>query len=353
MGLVDFVKKYPKLFFIARCIKNINNPAYHKLINEYFDMQGDSLFLLIDHSYRFSEEPVAFDISFGETTSEAKGFWALMYWTIWYIWFANKMNFKPNVFWGPGCAYYDPEMDTISKNAFEYYFEQVSDVDRAIMNQKYPICRCNARQMSRSGFHLDSYSDFNEENMPMYAMTYKNSIHLNSKTQQYIDAELSKIFIPGKVLGVHVRGTDFKKGFKNHPIAVTFRTYLDKTKELFSTGKYEKIFLATDDIEALELFYVEFKEKLVTYSDAFRTEGKCSPHTTDSNRPFHHYKLGLEVLRDVYTLANCDGLVCGLSNVSFAARYISMSMDKKYDDIVVLDNGISKENSKAVKKASN
>ena len=72
--------------------------------------------------------------------------------------------------------------------------------------------------------------------------------------------------------------------------------------------------------------------------------------TKHIDRPLHYYKLGLEVLRDVYTLASCDGLICGLSHVSCAARYIKSAKGEMFEDIKILDSGMNKQHSKLAQK---
>ena len=49
--------------------------------------------------------------------------------------------------------------------------------------------------------------------------------------------------------------------------------------------------------------------------------------------------MGYEVLRDAYTLASCNSMLCGLSNVSYVTRIIKQSTENNYEKIVVLDKG--------------
>ena len=44
----------------------------------------------------------------------------------------------------------------------------------------------------------------------------------------------------------------------------------------------------------------------------------------------------------MYTLAYCDSLICGMSQVSFAARYINKALGKNYEEFVLIDNGVNK-----------
>ena len=64
----------------------------------------------------------------------------------------------------------------------------------------------------------------------------------------------------------------------------------------------------------------------------------------ESDREHHHYKLGLEVLRDVYTLASCEYFLAGMSNVSLAAQYIRIANGSEHKKVVILDNGINRNN---------
>ena len=347
----NIFKHFHKLYFLIRHIKNVNNLKYNKLINGYLDNYGDELSLLIENSGKVPQRNIIYDISIGDNNIEKKGFCAILFWTIWYIWFAEKMHFIPNVFWGKGCIYYDPEMDKTTENIFEYYFKPINNIDRSVINQEYPICICNQKHISHIGYNLSAYYNFTEDIVTIHSEMYKKYFRLNSRTQQYITNELTKICMNEKILGIHVRGTDFKKGLTDHPFIISFNEYLNKAKELFASGKYDKIFLATDDIEALDLFKNEFKDSMVYYSETFRTYGDRGTHYAKNIRPLHNYKLGLEVLRDVYTLANCDGLVCGLSHVSFAARCISLSLNHEYEDVIILDNGINNSYPKSSKNS--
>ena len=84
-----------------------------------------------------------------------------------------------------------------------------------------------------------------------------------------------------------------------------------------------------------------------------RSENYIGAHIAYRERPLDYYKLGLEVVRNVYIFANCDSLVCGLSKVSFAAQYVNIALNRKFKKIAVWDNGINtKDFVEAKKKAS-
>jgi hypothetical protein len=110
-------------------------------------------------------------------------------------------------------------------------------------------------------------------------------------------------------------------------------------RELLTAKDYEVIFLATDEKEALETFRREFGDIVKAFDDVWRAEeGDESVAYSSSDRENHHYLLGLEVLRDEYMLTRCDGLVCGISNLTLSARMMRKAWyEKEYDDLVILD----------------
>ena len=189
--------------------------------------------------------------------------------------------------------------------------------------------------------HKNGYL-INEQEIQCLGQLYKQYVHLNEKTKKFLTKDVKSVINRKTTLGVHVRGTDFALGCKVHPIMITAREYLEETKKVFASGKYEQIFLATDDLTALTLFKNEFGNKLVYFKDTVRTDLVVSSKSIKVDRYLHHYRLGLEVLRDVYALVFCDSFIAGLSQVSFAVRYINYSYGRKFDELIVLDKGIHK-----------
>ena len=49
----------------------------------------------------------------------------------------------------------------------------------------------------------------------------------------------------------------------------------------------------------------------------------------------------------MYTLARCEGLVAGISNVNLIAQIVKISWDRSYEDFVLVDKGININNKKA------
>lgn len=351
--LKEKIIKNDKLYVLIRCIKSINDPNLSKLLKGYYEeASSQSAFIWIKRrGIQYPESHAVYYIVQEKTENKTAikrsnvGFCAILHRTLVQLFFADYFDFTPVVEWGRESAYYDDEMDLVTKNVFEYYFNPVSPIPYDAVSECAMVVERSPNNwnllMQRKAGESD-YEAFESE-IDKLAYVYKKYIHLNEETEKYIYDCISSIKKGNEcVLAVHFRGTDFNLGLEDHPIAVAINKSLVKTKKLFETGKYDKIFLATDDSTAIEAFEEIFGENLIYYTDVWRTSGHCGPHNTSSGRPLHYYKLGLEVLRDIYTLANCDSLVCGLSQVSFAARYVNMSLGREFKELVILNDGINK-----------
>lgn len=186
----------------------------------------------------------------------------------------------------------------------------------------------------------------NEQYIDEMARITAKYVCLNDEISRQFKQEIGRLLDGKNTLAVHVRGTDFKQNFNGHPVQVRTEEYLRAAQKIFEEGAYERVFLATDDLEALELFKNKFKDNLLYYEDVIRSNGVDTVMHSRVQRENHHYLLGIEVLRDMYTLASCNGLVAGLSQVSFAARIQKKSSGINYKDLVVIDKGINSHRSK-------
>lgn len=346
--LKEFIKNHDKLYVIARCMKNINEPNLVKILRGYYDNNYQEVCtLLLEHNGDFMPDRIVYDISRDETKRSYRGFCADMHHLLYRLKFAEEINAVPRVHWGENIPYYDHGMDNITQNAFEYYFEPVSETAAHSPDEFKNYIRSDVKHIYIYQNMINKSYKIEDINFKLLADMYKKYIHLNERTKTFIDSDIDKIFnrrdqlSSQKILGIHVRGTDFNLGLRDHPNVVAPNEYLAKAKEVFSSGKYDKIFIATEDSTILEMFISEFGDKILYYKDVFRTSGKSGPHSTPNDRELNNYKLGLEVLRDVYTLANCDGFISGLSHVAFAARYINIALDRKFDAVYTIDKGIN------------
>ena len=348
-----------KLYSLARAVKSCSDDNFYKLVFGYYEEGNDFSPFIFEHLGEKYPNNIIYDISIdipkksAESRRTFAGFFAQFRWILLALNVADQINAVSVVNWGINSAYYDPEMDNVTKNVFEYYFEPVSDMPYLDIDMCKNVLRYRTGHAQFFMEHASTWKllyEINESEIEKLAEIYKKHIRLNKSTDEFIRNNLSKCLCGKKTLGVHVRGTDYNIGFASHPTAISPNEILKSAVELFSKGHYEQIFLATDDINALNLFKEKFAEHLVFYLDVIRSDDNLGAHTKHVDRPLHYYKLGLEVLRDVYTLASCEGLICGLSQVSFAVQYIKLAEGEKFEEIKIFNNGMNDHDSELAKK---
>lgn len=333
-----FHKKLEQMKFAAYCFQKGKDTRFVKRVKE-LDKENN-LVSLENYGNDNGNEPVYF-IDMEEMNS---GFFAEYNKLLTLLYFADWYHLKPVVRFHKGFCYAELNPVNGTDNPFEYYFKQPCDITLKDM-QKYRYVLKSRKENSNLALALNESSGGYERSrryLDEMARISAKYIRLNDIVKEEISKDIQSLGIREEnTLAVHVRGTDFKNHYNGHPIQVTISEYLQETSAVFKEGKYSQVFLATDDTDAVEAFQKEFDDKLVFYRDVVRSNGNDTVMHSHLARENHHYLLGLEVLRDMYTLAGCGGLIAGLSQVSYAARIQKKSEGKEYADLIILNKGIN------------
>lgn len=328
-----------KLKLYNRCRIHGNKPDFVSFV---LDGYQNPDFL---HLYTFGDEYKGETIYLVDEQGNGVGFFAELGVTLIKLFFADERGFTPYVYWGEDYLYYEPDGIDGEKNAFLYYFAPVSHVENISKARHVVKSQMRHYEQVKSLFGAVSY-DVSEEYVDAMADMMRKYIRYNARTESYLRQQYGELLGADKTLGVHYRGTDFRKQYNNHPVAVRIEQTVEEVKKLLDTRDYRQIFLATDEQRAVDVFRQEFGSLVKVYDDTFRDEGGDeSIAFSTAGRKNHKYLLGLEVLRDQYTLTNCAGLVCGYSNVTFLARIMRKAWhENNYDDYVLINNGIYHNN---------
>ena len=274
------------------------------------------------------------------------GFFCEVIFTLLRMKFADERGFIPYIDWKKGHLYYEEGGMRGVENVYDYYFKQPSGAT-SLESLRF-VTDATDEQMHMLQHRYDHHGyHYTDEYIDVLADMAAKYLVFNEETEGYLKDAVSKTIAGKKTLGVHFRGTDYRRSYNNHPVFVTVEDEIEKIKAIASSGGYERIFLATDEAAAIEKFREVFGDKLVYYEDVYRAgEGDDeSVAYSKSSRENHHYLLGLEALRDQYTLSACDGMVCGLSNLSITARLFKRGIFKEeYKDLVILDKGTNQNN---------
>lgn len=161
------------------------------------------------------------------------------------------------------------------------------------------------------------------ENFGNNEVSKKNRLEVNEivktfkpiqEIESVVDQFVNDNFLNKKVVGVHIRGTDY--GFNN------LEKYVEHIKNY---GDYDKIYVASDNEESIK--YIESNLNNVCYYNTdirkktINEDVLCRGLSRDKK-----IKHGQDVLIECLLLSNCHHLVCINSNVAASALYINPYM---------------------------
>lgn len=345
MGLFNKNEIIEILKVFNRCRLHGKEEEFRRLVLEGY--QSPDVLTLHSYGDEYGGQIIYHIREFGRSV----GFFAEFLYVLIRLYFATDRGFIPYIYWGKNMLYYEPEGMENEYNAFLYYFEPVSEVND-ITHAAHVIQaeECHIRDVGDS-LNAVGYTT-SEEYMETLCNMTKKYIRYKDDVRLFLEGQYNKLIGDKKTLAVHFRGTDFRRQYNNHPVFVTIEQEIAKTREVFGSRDYELIFLATDEQEAVDIFRREFGDTVKVFDDTWRADGGDeSVAFSHAQRKHHHYLLGLEVLRDQYMLTRCDGLICGISNLTLSARIMRKAWyDNGYEDLVILDGGLN-HNTKRFSKA--
>ena len=289
--------------------------------------------------------------------SEYSGFFSQFFRVLNHLEYCKSYNKIPVIHWGNEFAYYKPSGYKNVFNAWEYYFEPVSDLtydksDYIHREVYYPSDKnfsaiwwyCQiienidllTEDEKNSFISIDNHkarylssSEFNGQR----AEAFPCAQHIYSKSfRKYVKEELidryivikplifekmldfyTNNFMGKRTIGIHLRGGHLFNEVLKVPISELFREANAMADENC------QFFIATDQRPLLE----EAKKQLngpVIYYECERFNATTSPYAgTKKLDP----KLGEDILIEMWLLSQCDHLIHTMSNVSTAALYFN------------------------------
>ena len=327
-----FQKKHPGLHLILSTVERVIKKD-KEYIYDHGNLYWNPDYLKLEHKGTDNYGQIVYSI---HENGEGYGFFAELRMLLEKLLYADFMGFKPSVVYGKNYLYFDKEMNNNTPNAFEYYFDSIGGIEES--NNSYNIIE-EKRHYSRIINQLYNSSKIYKSYDDAMVSIIKKYIHIRKDLLNTIEYDFYDLFPNKKVLGIHYRGTDYKVGYNNHPQKVELEQII-KILDKY-TLEYSYFFLATDEEGVYEFLQEKYGEKVKSYSDVKRSNGNVSVAFSKDDRKNHHYLLGLEVLRDMYSLSLCDGIICGQSQVTNYARWQKRAREEQYDNEIVIDNGIN------------
>lgn len=341
----EHLKANELMRYFGVCLKMCRDAQFRQKLFSLYDTPDAMVFK------HLGQENAAENIYMIYCDNSMRGFFSLFNLVLDGLQFANFYHMTPVVEWGPSTLFHEKDGVDGIQNSFEYYFKQPGNisVESARVSQNVVFYEYAHRKLSIPHFNVTVGASLTDaQEMEAYlekrAEIIRKYIRFSDRVERYL-AEAADALVRGKAtLGVHVRGTDMHAGYNGHAKAIQPEDYLAAAQKAFSNGKFEQIFLATDEAAVIGLFERAFGDKLVYFKDTMRSEDGQALHFSHSTRTHHQYQLGLEVLRDMYILSICDGLIASISNVSLSARMMKKSYRKEYAHIEILNKGINHTN---------
>lgn len=252
--------------------------------------------------------------------------------------YADYLGLIPYVWFGPNFAFSEDNIERV--NAFEYYFEQVSSVKKVADERNVVRATFLHGKMIRTKLDGNNYekSEIYEKEI---VKAWKKYIKIKPEFVKQFNQDMLKLFDNQKALSVHYRGTDYKMHYNKHPKEVELEQLIEEIDNALNRIDYPNIFLATDDNQCIDLMQKRYGKRIKFYENTYRSDGGVTSIIfSDNLRDNHKFNLGLEVLRDMYTMSRADGLICGLSNVPTAARWCKKALGENYNYYKQINNGI-------------
>ena len=340
--LLKILEKYPLLYNILLIIKYRHDDDFMQIIK---GLRSNSSLVELRENPEAPEElekkEMWCDISINGADT---GFFAMVRWTLDALYFCECFGLRPYIRFSGECLYKDADMPP-DRNVYNYYFEQpFSANEDSLKNAKSVVVYDSRNRRKAEMLNGDVIYQTTEEYMDQIAKIMKKYLKFNAETQAIISEQIHKRGVHEDVLGVHIRGTDYKSNYKNHPQYISPQIYYIYIDQAIQEYVFKKIYIATDDKEILQEFLSRYGSEMVLFSkDTIRSEGNQGIHTIENvERPYHKYRLGIEVICDMCSLAACGGLVSSLSQVSLMSRIYKKSKNESFRYDKRINNGINK-----------
>lgn len=287
------------------------------------------------------------EIYYFELDNTPQGFFALLRMALDACCYADENGFLPYVKYGSHSLYFEEGLFLGTNNPFEYYYDQSIIIKQITGLKSINVIRGHGIHIDliEQKYNLKPISYLVEETyIKQMAEIYKKYMKLNTRTHDTIEKSIKNLLNRKRTLGIHIRGTDFNKRFNNHPVPVTVAEYVEVIEREIKQYHYEQVFVATDDMRCLSELKEKISVPLVFYRNIMRSDDDKSVAFKVSERKHNHYLLGLEVLRDAYTLVSCEGFLGCLSQIDNFVQIIKLSKGQKFESLNIINKGICVNN---------
>ena len=214
-------------------------------------------------------------------------------------------------------------------NAWNYYFENLNNYSLSQVYQSKNVLITDNKFFNFFSYNIDKDSDLAE------------LLNSEIKVNKYIEkcyTTIFKKFKNKKVLGIHFRGTSYKRS-AGHPLPATKKQMFELTNKLLVENDIDNIFLVTEEKDYLDFFKKKYGNKLVYLKSSYRSNKNDAFKIYPRN--LHRYKLGREAVLEALLLSSCKYFIYLCSNISSASIGFNIEKNQKRYEI---NNGFNSKN---------
>ena len=216
----------------------------------------------------------------------------------------------------------------IGENMWSHFFEPLPCKEDRFYSEKKVVDSYSDYSITHVNAHkLYLHHNFDKVRQQYHAV-YQQYIKVKPDIIEEVDKFFAANLAGNLCLGVHKRHL-LHQHEEFSQTAVSVKDYIEAIDQLLIQTGAEKIFLATDETEAVTEIKQAFGDRLICRTDITRVSRKAAQemHWQAKNKGS---RLGREVLIDALLLAKCDLLLHGVSNISTAISFMNPDLKMCY-----------------------
>jgi hypothetical protein len=247
---------------------------------------------------------------------EGAGFFSIFITALNHFAWCERNKRTPVVYWDWQCLYYQKTGYNNTFNAWEYYFEPVSQLRYQAGDQiTRGFYALDGTSIPYLPFNVNVFEEWKQSLKPFNALIQKYvkiKPPINHKINNFYN-----LYMRGKkTIGIHIRGTD--KHLEKQIVPVSLDVIIAQA------NKYSdyQFFIATDEHRLLEEAKKKLNGKVISYNAVRSVDGSPIHYDARVSHPLR----GEEVLIESQLLSKCDLIIHTCSNVSLCAYYFNPNL---------------------------
>lgn len=265
------------------------------------------------------------------------GGWSLINTVLMHLAFAKDKGYVPVIDMQNYRNQYTRDDEFGKVNFWEKYFYQPAGYSLEDIRNAKNVILCSSSLCPAPQYNTSDGSNIWEDEIKikMFRQVFMQYVRYKENTQSFFDEKVGSVFGDKKnVIGVLCRGTDFLVNKPTgHEVQPDPQIVLSDVKKEFNKGKYDAIFLATEDLDILDMFLDEFGDKLM-YLKQFRISKKemkgdkwLSAELEGRDIDKDSEGFFLTYFSATYLLTKCSCLFAGRNNGSKGVLYMPSNFD--------------------------